>query len=83
MAKKPTGRESPLDVEASIKRLETIVESLERGGVPLDQAMAMYEEGITLSKRCLEALQQAEVKLKRLSRDVNGTLTVRDEDSEE
>lgn len=55
-----------------MKRLEEIVEKLESGSVPLDNAMELYEEGVNISKQCLEKLSQAELKLKKLSKDVNG-----------
>ena len=58
--------------ERSMKRLEEIVEKLESGSVPLDNAMELYEEGVNISKQCLEKLSQAELKLKKLSKDVNG-----------
>ncbi len=55
-----------------MKRLEEIVEKLESGSVPLDNAMELYEEGVNISKQCLEKLSQAELKLKKLSKDING-----------
>ena len=62
--------------ESSLRRLEKIVESLEQGNVPLDGAMKMYEEGIELSKSCIEKLQQAELKLKKLSKKINGNFEI-------
>jgi exodeoxyribonuclease VII small subunit len=58
--------------EQSMKRLEAIVEKIERGDVPLDDVMKMYEEGVALSKQCLQHLQQTELKLKKLGRDLEG-----------
>ena len=66
--------------EESLKRLEEIVETLEQGSVPLEEAMKMYEEGVVLSKQCLEKLTKAELKLKRLSKDVNGNFELFDEE---
>ena len=68
--------------EHSLKRLEEIVETLEGGGIELDDVMKIYEEGIQLSKQCLEQLTQAELKLKRLSKDVNGHFELLDERGE-
>jgi len=59
-------------LENSIKRLEEIVESLERGSVPLDLAINLYEEGVNISKECAERLKASELKIKKLSKDVNG-----------
>ena len=58
--------------EHSLKRLEEIVESLEDGNVALDDALKLYEEGISISKQCVEKLNSAELKLKRLSKDAKG-----------
>jgi exodeoxyribonuclease VII small subunit len=72
----PTG-----SFEQSLKRLEQIVETLEEGSVTLDEVLVMYEEGIRLSKDCLAQLQRAELTLKRLSKDVDGALTLTDEEA--
>lgn len=67
-----TQKVSSSTFEHSMKRLEEIVEKLESGSVPLDNAMELYEEGVNISKQCLEKLSQAELKLKKLSKDING-----------
>ena len=69
--------------EHSLKRLEQIVETLEGGTVPLDEALKMFEEGVDLSKQCLEHLTEAELKLKRLSKDINGKFELLREKLEE
>ncbi|MGA2622659.1 MAG: exodeoxyribonuclease VII small subunit [Bacteroidota bacterium] len=69
--------------EQALKRLESIVETLEQGTASLDEAMSMYEEGVQLSKQCLETLTQAELKLKQLSKDVNGNFELSEEGLEE
>jgi exodeoxyribonuclease VII small subunit len=66
--------------EESLKRLETIVDQLEQGEVPLERALAMYEEGIGCARRCAELLGNAEVTLKRLGRDLDGTLKLFDQE---
>ncbi len=68
--------------EESLKRLEEIVNQLEQGEVPLEESIKMYEEGLSLSKACIEKLTQAELKLKRLSKDVNGDFQFLDEEVE-
>ncbi len=72
-----------LSFEDSIKRLEKIVEILEGGESSLDEVMRMYEEGVQLSKLCLEQLSKAEVKLKRLTKDINGNFELLEERDEE
>ena len=40
--------------EDSLQRLEAIVEQLDRGDVPLEEALRLYEEGITIARTCGE-----------------------------
>ncbi|HCA80123.1 MAG TPA: exodeoxyribonuclease VII small subunit [Bacteroidetes bacterium] len=54
--------------ESSLKRLEAIVESLEGGKVPLDEAVELYEEGIKLSRECAEKLRATELKIRKLAK---------------
>jgi exodeoxyribonuclease VII small subunit len=67
--------------EDSLRRLEEIVEQLERGSISLEESMKMYEEGIALSKTCVDRLMQAELKLKRLGKDMEGNFQLFEEDS--
>jgi len=64
--------------EGSLKRLDEIVASLEQGDVPLDEVMKLYEEGVKLSKVCLKKLSEAELTLKRLGKDVDGSFELFD-----
>ena len=52
--------------EDSLQRLETIVTELEKGEVPLEQALTLFEEGIQLSNSCRKELEQAEGKVEVL-----------------
>ena len=81
MAKQATKKTNPF--EYSLKRLEEIVESLERGDVSLEDSLKMYEEGVQLSKVCLERLTQAELKLKKLTKDIDGKFELLDQTDEE
>ncbi len=86
MSGKPKKTESPQDpqsFEQSLHRLEEIVETIEGGKQSLDEVMKMYEEGIRLSRACLEHLSQAEVKLKRLTKDIEGNFELFDEKAPE
>lgn len=67
-------------IEEDLERLEQIAGSLEQGEVPIEQALQMYEEGIALSKACMERLQKAELRIKKLSRDLNGKPELSDEE---
>jgi len=76
-----TAKKKEETFEDSLHRLEEIVQRLEQGDVPLEQAMQLYEEGVTLSKTCAEKLKAAELTLKKLGRDAGGTFTLTDENA--
>lgn len=75
-------KETKRTFEQSLKRLEQIVEELEQSEVPLDDALNMYEEGIELSKACVAKLTQAELRLKKLSKDMEGNFHLIEGDEE-
>lgn len=53
--------------EEAINELERIVDRLERGQLPLDEALAEYERGIRLIRHCRELLQKAEQRIELLT----------------
>ncbi len=67
-------------LESSLKRLEEIVETLERGDASLDDAVTLYEEGVQISKGCAEKLKAAELKIKKLSKEIDGQFTLNESD---
>lgn len=68
--------------EQSLERLEKIVTDLEQGNVPLDRSIELFEEGIKISKECLQYLNTAELKIKQLSKDINGKFSLSDFEQE-
>ncbi len=58
--------------EQAIKKLEAIVAELEQGDLPLEDTIKKFEEGMELSKFCMEKLNQAEQKLKKLVKAEDG-----------
>jgi len=48
-----------LPFEAALERLEAIVQRLEGGELPLEEALAAFEEGVGLSRRCAAQLEAA------------------------
>ncbi len=60
-----------MSFEAALAELERIVENLERGDVPLDRSIAIYERGEALKAHCAKLLKAAEDKVEkiRLTRD--------------
>ena len=67
-----------LNLEKALKDLETIVDELESGDLPLDKAMKKFEDGIKLTRNCQAALKDAEQKVEILLKSVGG-----DEDLED
>ena len=63
--------------EAALTRLEQIVQRLEKGELPLEESLVLYEEGIKLSRLCHAKLEEAEGKIEQLVKDARGEL-VRD-----
>jgi exodeoxyribonuclease VII small subunit len=69
--------------EEALARLEAIVAELERGELPLEDSMRIFEEGIKLSKVCLKMLEEAERKVEVLVKDKDGKKRARTFDLEE
>lgn len=65
MAKDSTNSKTP-SFEDLYARLEKTVAKLEEGGLPLEHAIAVYEEGMTLAHQCQERLDAAELKITKL-----------------
>jgi len=59
--------------EECLQRLEKIVQELEKGDVPLDTSLTLFEEGMQLSSACRKELEQAEGKVEILLKK-NGKL---------
>lgn len=64
--------------EESIAELEEIVQLLENGDTPLDEAVALFEKGIKISEKCHNQLDKAEQKVKLLTEDENGAVIEHD-----
>jgi exodeoxyribonuclease VII small subunit len=65
--------------ENEILRLEEISSLLEKENIGLEEAIKLFEEGVTLSKNCLTALNSAELKITELKKKINDLTT--DEES--
>ena len=61
-----------LTFEAALKELEGIVSRLESGDAPLDQAIALYERGDLLRRRCDERLNAAQARIEAIRTDSAG-----------
>ena len=67
--------------EESLNALEEIVQRLERGDVPLEEALVAFQEGMALSKQCQDTLEKAEKTLTKMITENNEEIVF--EESEE
>jgi exodeoxyribonuclease VII small subunit len=72
-AKKPEPPKK-LDFERSLARLEEVVRKLESPQLSLDEAMKLFEEGVTLSRECQKQLEEAEGKVEILLKKADGKM---------
>jgi len=59
---------SSLNFEASLEQLERIVKELEKGDMPLEQSLQLFENGMRLSADCKRQLEEAESRVEILIR---------------
>ena len=64
--------------EQSLGRLEEIVRMLETGSAPLDKSLELFEEGVSLVKKCNSQLDNVEQRIKILSRNEEGNVIEKD-----
>jgi exodeoxyribonuclease VII small subunit len=70
------------DFEQSLTELEALVEKLEQGDVPLEDALKTFERGVALTRQCQTALRTAQQKVEVLL-SKNGQETVESFDDED
>jgi exodeoxyribonuclease VII small subunit len=61
-----------LGFEDALERLESIVDRLEAGDLPLEQALTVFEEGVKLTRHCAEQLERTERRIEVLVREGEG-----------
>ena len=66
MPKKTAKKESKESFEVKLHRLEEIAAKLDSEDIGIENAIVLYEEGIKLSKECMETLKNAELKITEL-----------------
>jgi exodeoxyribonuclease VII small subunit len=71
-------KDGNVSFEAAMKRLDEISELLEKENVDLERALALYEEGIGLVRKCNEQLEDAERKIKILKMTPDGEVVEED-----
>lgn len=65
---KPAPEADSLKLDDALKRLNEIVKSLEKGDTALEDALKLFEEGVTLTRSCHAKLSEAERRIEVLSR---------------
>lgn len=66
---------SALPFEQALAELEAVVDTLEKGAVPLEDSIAIYARGEALKKRCEELLKSAEQRIEKITLGANGKPT--------
>ncbi len=61
-----------LSFEEAFQRLGKLVEKMESGGLTLEQATSLYEDGLKLAQICSTKLDEAELKITKLNAAFNG-----------
>ena len=69
--------------EEALKKLETAVENLEEGDLPLEQALHLFEEGLKASNQCRTRLDQARQRVQILVAESGGDFKLTDLDPDE
>ncbi|MGB3312814.1 MAG: exodeoxyribonuclease VII small subunit [Albidovulum sp.] len=64
---------SEMTFEQAMAELERVVGQLERGDVPLEDSIKLYERGAELKARCEKKLKEAEEKVERITLNADGT----------
>jgi exodeoxyribonuclease VII small subunit len=75
-------KEPQLSFESALEKLETIVEAMESGDVPLADLLAKFEEGSRLLKVCESRLKDAELKIEQLKKQRDGSVAFEKFESE-
>ena len=66
-----------LAFEEALKKLESIVQSMESQELPLEQMLARYEEGTRLAQLCQAKLAEAEVKIQQIEKNAKGEISLK------
>jgi exodeoxyribonuclease VII small subunit len=64
----------PLTYEAALAELERIVQQMEDGNLPLEEALDLFERGMMLARRCRERLLAAEQRIEIILKSTDGSV---------
>lgn len=68
--------------EAAVERLEQIVKKMEQGEIPLDEALALFQEGTGLVRQCTRQLDEAELMVSTLTKGPDGQPVITEMDAD-
>jgi exodeoxyribonuclease VII small subunit len=63
--------------QEALQKLETIVEAMESGDLPLETMLARFEEGTKLARQCQAKLEEAEIKIQQLEKNAAGEFSLK------
>lgn len=69
-----------MKIDEGLKKLEEITKRLENEEIPLEEALELFEQGITLAAEIKGALDQAKLKVKQVLEKADGTFSLADFD---
>ncbi len=76
MGRMPEEQSTPVSFEKSLEELERTVKELEKGDLPLERSLALFESGMRLSADCKRLLEEAETRVEVLSKRGGETVAV-------
>jgi exodeoxyribonuclease VII small subunit len=82
MESNPRAGIDALSFDTALAELQETVRRLEEGGLPLEEAITLYERGVALHERCAQLLGDAELRVQRLVERGGGQVAIVDGDLE-
>ncbi len=67
-------KETEMNFEDAMRKLDSIVETLEKGNIPLEEALKQFDSGVQLVRLLNKKLDDAERKIEMLLKDKNGNV---------
>ncbi len=65
-------KQESMTFEQSLARLDEIVKAMEKGDVPLEKTLALFEEGTALAANCNRLLDEAEMRVVQVTKGADG-----------
>lgn len=65
----PEENKNPIDFEATLAELETLIQRMEQGELSLESSLQEFERGVALTRLCQQALSQAQQRVSVLTED--------------